>query len=59
MGVSLFTLQIPCDVGRRAGSEVSTGHMFTQGGLTAVILVGGETGDEGAGAIPRFEPELC
>ena len=59
MGVSLYTLQRPCDFGRRAGSEVSTDHMFTQGRLTAIILVGDETGDEGAGAVLRFEPELC
>ena len=59
MGVSLYTLQMSCDFGRRAGAEVSTGHMFAQGGLTAIILVEGETGEEGAGAILRFEPELC
>ena len=58
MGVSLYTLQMSCDFGRRAGAEVSTGHMFAQGGLTAIILVEGETGEEGAGAILRFEPEL-
>ena len=42
-------------VGERAGFDVNTSHIFPQGVLVVVILVGGGIGDGGARAGPRCE----
>ena len=40
---------MPSDFGGRPGSEVSMSHVFPQGVLVAITLVGVRTGDGGAG----------
>ena len=56
MGVSLYSLHVPSRFGGRAGSDVSRSHIFPQGVLAAITLVGGGAGDEGARA--RASPLL-
>ena len=58
VGVSLYRLCVPHGFGGRAGSEVSTSHVFPQGVLAAIISVGGGTGDGGARARARCESGL-
>ena len=58
VSVSLFSLCVPSDFGRRAGFDMNTSHVFPQGVLAAVTLVGGRAGDGGAKARTRCEVRL-
>ena len=44
-GASLCSLHVPNGFGGSAGTEVTTGHIFPQGVLTAITLVGDVAGD--------------
>lgn len=57
-GISLcgsFPIQSACPsvLGGRAGSDMSTGHIFFQDALAARALVGGRAGIGGSGTRPR------
>ena len=56
--VSLYTLQVPSAFGGRARFDVNRSHLFTQGVLAAINLVGGRVGDGGGRAIARCEAGL-
>ena len=56
MGVSQYSLCVPRDFRVRPGSEMSMSHVFPQGVLAAITLVGGGTGDREAGARAMCEP---
>ena len=49
-GAFLFSLRVPSGFGGRAGSAVSTSHVFPQGVLAAITLVGSRAGDAEARA---------
>ena len=46
---------MPNAFGRRAGFDVDASHVFPQGVLAAIALVGGGAGDGGASAGARCE----
>lgn len=56
VGVSQYSLCVPRDFRVRPGSEMSMSHVFPQGVLAAITLVGGGTGDREAGARAMCEP---
>ena len=58
MGVSLNSLRVPNGFGGRAGSDVSMSHIFPQGVLSAITLVGGWAGDGGARTRANCDPGL-
>ena len=58
MGASLYCLFVPSGFGERDGFDTNTSYAFPQGVLTALTLLGGGAGDEGAGARARCEPGL-
>ena len=58
MGASLYCLHVPSGFGRSAGSDVSSSHIFPQGVLAGIILVGGRAEDGGARAGARHELRL-
>ena len=49
VGMSLYSLHVPSGIDGRAGFDVSTTYVFSQGVLAAVILVGGGAVDGGVG----------
>ena len=58
MGASLSRLHLPNPFGRSAGIDVDTIHIFLQGMVTTIILVGGVAGDGGARAGSRCKAGL-
>ena len=52
VGTCLCSLCVLSGFGGRAGSDVSTGHVFPQDVLAAITLVGGGAGDGGVGPEP-------
>lgn len=46
--VSLYSLHLPSGFGVRAGFNINTSHMFPQGVLAAINLVGSEARDGGS-----------
>ena len=44
MGESQYSLHVPSGFGGRAVFDINTGHIFPQGVLAAITLVGGGTG---------------
>ena len=58
MEASLHCLHLPSGFGGRAGSDVSTSHLFPQGVLAVITLVVDGAGDGGARARARYEPGL-
>lgn len=48
MGVSLYRLHVPDTFGRGAGFDMEASHIFPQGVLEIVTLVGVGTGHRGA-----------
>ena len=58
MGPSLLSLHVLSGCGGRARSEVIMGHVFPQGALAAITMVGSDGGD-GVGRVrARYEPGL-
>ena len=58
MGPSLLSLHVLSGFGGRARSEVIMGHVFPQGALAAITMVGSDGGD-GVGRVrARYEPGL-
>ena len=55
MQESLCTLCVLSGFDGRAGSEMSKGHIFPQGMLAAITLIGGGAGDGGARARARCD----
>ena len=47
MGASLYRLHGSTDFDSRAGFDLNTSHVFPQGMLSAIILLGGGVRDEG------------
>ena len=45
VGASLYSLDVPSGFDGRAGFDVNTNHIFPQGVLTAITLVGGGLGN--------------
>lgn len=58
MGASLYSLHVPSGFAGRAGSDLSLRHVFLQGVLAALTLVGSGTGDGGARAGARCDSGL-
>ena len=58
MGASLCRLRVPIPFGGRAGFDMDASHVFCQGVLAAIILVGGEVGDGCARAGVGYEVGL-
>ena len=58
VGAFLHSLHVPSSFDGRAGSDMSTSHIFPQGVLAASILVGGGAGEGGAEARARCEAGL-
>ena len=58
VGASLCKLCVPSGFDGRAGFEMSTGPVFPQGVLSAVILVEDEAGHAGARARAHSKPVL-
>ena len=58
IGASLCKLCVPSGFDGRAGFEMSTGPVFPQGVLSAVILVEDEAGHAGARARVHSKPVL-
>ena len=58
MGASLYHLHGASDFDSRAGFDLNTSHVFPQGALTAITLLGDGVRTEGAGARARCEPGL-
>ena len=56
VGVSQYSLCVPSDFRVRPGSEMSMSHVFPQGVLATITLVGGGTGAREAGARAMCEP---
>ena len=62
VGRSLSRLCLPSAFGGKAEFDVNAYHIFPQGVLVAITLLGGVAGDEGARACAKFEaslPLLC
>ena len=58
MGASLSSLHVPIGFGGRVGSGMNTIHVFPQGVLAAITLVGGEPGEGRARTKARCEVGL-
>ena len=58
VGTSLYSLCVPSGFVGRAVSDMSMSHIFPQGVLAAITLVGGGAGDRRASARARCEPGL-
>lgn len=58
MGVSLYNLRGTSGFDGRTGFDLNTSHVFPQGALTAITLLGDGVRTEGAGARARCEPVL-
>lgn len=52
---SLYSLHVPSDFGRRAGSDVSMSQVFPHSALEATTLIGGGAGDGVAKASAKCE----
>lgn len=59
MGASLCRLCVPSAFGGRAGFDVDTSHIFPQGVLTAITLLGGVAGDGRASTGCKAGLTLC
>lgn len=58
MGVSLYDLYGTSGFDGRTGFDLNTSHVFPQGALRAVTLLGDGVRPEGVGAGARCEPVL-
>lgn len=58
MGVSLYDLYGTSGFDGRTGFDLNTSHVFPQGALRAVTLLGDGVRTEGVGAGARCEPVL-
>lgn len=58
MGVSLYNLHGTSGFDGRTGFDLNTSHIFPQGALRAIILLGDGVRTEGAGTRARYEPVL-
>ena len=56
--VSLYGLYLPVTFGGRAGSDVNASHVFLQGVLASIPLVGDMTHEGGARASARCEEHI-
>ena len=45
VGATLHSLHAPSDLGGGARSDMNTSHIFSQGALAVITLVGGRAGD--------------
>lgn len=58
MELTLCSPRVPSVFGGRAGSEVSTGHVFPEGVFVGITLMGNGVGDGGAKTRSTCDLEL-